>query len=146
MIPTRLASSSASSRYCVVRKTVVPSALSRATSRQIALRLTGSSPVVGSSRDRVRGSWTRARPRAEAPRHTARVGPPPATGGPGKADAVEQDVPSAPPLDGGEPVERGLEADQLAAGHQRIERGLLERAADRPPHLLRVGDDVVSGD
>ena len=40
MIPTRSASASASSRYCVVRKTVTPSSrASRATSTQSALRL-----------------------------------------------------------------------------------------------------------
>ncbi len=56
MIPTRSASWSASSRYWVVRKTVVPSSLSAETSSQIALRLTGSRPVVGSSRNSTLGS------------------------------------------------------------------------------------------
>ena len=60
MIPTRSASWSASSRYCVVRKTVVPSSFSLRTSSQIAMRLTGSRPVVGSSRNSTRGSWTSA--------------------------------------------------------------------------------------
>ena len=64
MIPTRLASWSASSRYWVVRKTVAPSRLSAETSSQIALRLTGSSPVVGSSRNSTRGSWTSAEARS----------------------------------------------------------------------------------
>src|SRR5829696_1276379 len=47
MIPTRSASWSASSRYCVVRKTVVPSSFRRRTSSQIDARETGSRPVVG---------------------------------------------------------------------------------------------------
>ena len=64
MIPTRSASLSASSRYWVVRKTVVPSSLSFSTSSQIDLRLTGSRPVVGSSRKRTRGSWTSAEARS----------------------------------------------------------------------------------
>ena len=64
MIPTRFASWSASSRYCVVRNTVVPSAFSFATSSQIALRLTGSRPVVGSSRKSTSGSWTSAEARS----------------------------------------------------------------------------------
>ena len=64
MIPTRSASWSASSRYWVVRKTVVPSRLRASTSSQIDLRLTGSRPVVGSSRKRTRGSWTRAEARS----------------------------------------------------------------------------------
>src|SRR5690348_4569549 len=64
MIPTLSASWSASSRYWVVRKTVVPSSFSACTSSQIVLRLTGSSPVVGSSRNSTRGSWTRAAARS----------------------------------------------------------------------------------
>ena len=56
---------SASSRYCVVRKIVMPkSSLRRRTSSQIAARLAGSSPVVGSSRNRMRGSCTSARARS----------------------------------------------------------------------------------
>ena len=65
MIPTRSASTSASSRYCVVRKTVTPSSrASRATSSQSAVRLWMSSPVVGSSRKRIRGEWTSASARS----------------------------------------------------------------------------------
>ena len=64
MIPTLSASWSASSRYWVVRKTVVPSSLSARTSSQIVLRLTGSRPVVGSSRKSTRGSWTSAAARS----------------------------------------------------------------------------------
>ena len=64
MIPTRSASLSASSRYWVVRKTVVPSSFSFSTSSQIAWRLTGSRPVVGSSRKRTAGSWTSAAARS----------------------------------------------------------------------------------
>ena len=64
MIPTLSASWSASSRYWVVRKTVVPSSFSARTSSQIVLRLTGSRPVVGSSRKRTRGSWTSAAARS----------------------------------------------------------------------------------
>ena len=44
------ASSSASSRYCVVSSTVTPSAVRVRTMSQTSLRLRGSSPVVGSSR------------------------------------------------------------------------------------------------
>ena len=64
MIPTRSASWSASSRYWVVRKTVFPSAFSLRTSSQIALRLTGSRPVVGSSRKSTSGRWIRAEARS----------------------------------------------------------------------------------
>ena len=64
MIPTRSASCSASSRYCVVRKTVVPSSLSARTSRHSAARLVGSSPVVGSSRKSTGGRCTSASARS----------------------------------------------------------------------------------
>ena len=65
MIPTRSASTSASSRYCVVRNTVTPSSRARRpTSSQSAVRLCGSSPVVGSSRKRVDGSWISASARS----------------------------------------------------------------------------------
>src|SRR5687768_13388292 len=60
MIASWLQSWSASSRYCVVRKTVVPSALIRRISSQTVRRLAGSRPVVGSSRKRTWGRWTRA--------------------------------------------------------------------------------------
>ena len=65
MIPTRSASTSASSRYCVVRKTVTPSSRARRpTSSQSAVRLCGSRPVVGSSRKRIDGSWISASARS----------------------------------------------------------------------------------
>ena len=65
MIPTRSASASASSRYWVVRKTVTPfEEASRWTSSQSAVRLCTSRPVVGSSRKRIRGSWTSASARS----------------------------------------------------------------------------------
>ncbi len=40
----------------------------------------------------------------------------------------------------------GLQANHLAAGHQRIERRLLQRDADRAAHLGGLTDDVVTGD
>ena len=39
-----------------------------------------------------------------------------------------------------------LKANELATGHQRVERRLLERDADRLADLARLGDDVVAGD
>src|SRR4029078_5553976 len=55
MIASRSHSASASSRYWVVRNTVVPRSLIRRTSSQIVSRLAGSRPVVGSSRNRTSG-------------------------------------------------------------------------------------------
>src|SRR5919106_943826 len=54
------ASRSASSRYCVVRRTVVPSATSSRIISHNSFRLRRSRPVVGSSRNRTCGRWTRA--------------------------------------------------------------------------------------
>ena len=72
MIPTRSASTSASSRYCVVRKTVTPSSrANRPTSSQSAVRLCGSRPVVGSSRKRIDGPWI-----SESARSSRRFMPP----------------------------------------------------------------------
>ena len=65
MMPTRSQRRSASSRYCVVRKIVMPSsALSRRTSSHTLVRLTGSRPVVGSSRNRISGLCTSAAARS----------------------------------------------------------------------------------
>ena len=58
MIAMRSASWSASSRYCVVSKTVVPAATSTRTISHTWLRLRGSSPVVGSSRNNRSGVTT----------------------------------------------------------------------------------------
>ena len=60
MIASRSQSLSASSRYWVVRNTVVPPSLIRRTSSQIVSREAGSSPVVGSSRNSTSGEWTSA--------------------------------------------------------------------------------------
>jgi hypothetical protein len=55
MTAMREASWSASSRYCVVSRTVVPCATMIRTMSQTWLRLRGSSPVVGSSRNSTSG-------------------------------------------------------------------------------------------
>jgi len=60
----RSASRSASSRYWVVSSTVVPSATRPRTTSHRSLRLCGSSPVVGSSRNRTGGRWTSAAARS----------------------------------------------------------------------------------
>ena len=60
MIASRSQSSSASSRYWVVRKMVVPLALMLRTSSQTVSREAGSRPVVGSSRKSTLGWWTSA--------------------------------------------------------------------------------------
>ena len=62
MTTIRSASSSASSRYCVVSSSVTPSATSSRITSHIRTLLVGSSPVVGSSRNST-GGRVRARPR-----------------------------------------------------------------------------------
>jgi hypothetical protein len=78
--------------------------------------------------------------------HPARVRTDPTVGGRDEVDAPEQRVGAALALGTRQPVERRLELDQLAPGHQRVERCLLESDADRLSHLARLGDDVVAGD
>ena len=43
-------------------------------------------------------------------------------------------------------MERRLEPDVVAAGQERVERGLLERCADRLAYLRAVLDDVEAAD
>ena len=82
----------------------------------------------------------------EAALHPARVGADPAVGGVAQADPVEQAVGALAPAGGRQPLQGRLQADQLAAGHQRVERRFLQGDADRGAHLARFGDDVVAGD
>ena len=60
----RSASSSASSRYCVVRRIVTPPAASPRMASHIVRRLRGSRPVVGSSRKITRGEPTKVMARS----------------------------------------------------------------------------------
>ena len=60
----RSARRSASSMYCVVSTIVVPSLLSSAITSHRLMRLRGSSPVVGSSRNRMVGATIRLAPRS----------------------------------------------------------------------------------
>ena len=99
MIPTRSARTSASSRYCVVRKTVTPSSRARrATSAQSALRLCGSRPVVGSSRKRMLRPVDEREREVEPALHPAGVGPHLAVGRLGQPDALEQLLAPRAPL------------------------------------------------
>ena len=78
----------------------------------------------------------------EAALHAAGVAADLAVGRVGEADALEQLGAAAAALALGQAVQRGLEAQVLAAGEQRVERGLLERGADRLAHLRALADDV----
>ena len=133
MIPTRSASTSASSRYCVVRKTVTPSSLRQPRDlrpqRAAALRVQARRRLV-EEQDRAAGARARAPGRAGAscrpssrrpcgrPRRSAR-----------RARAARRRARRALGLR--EAVQPALELDVLAAGEEVVERGLLERGADR---------------
>ena len=135
MMPDPVREHSASSRYCVVRKTVTPrSAASRWTSAQSALRLCGSSPVVGSSRNRMRGPCTSA-----SARSSRRFMPPEyppilrsaASVRPTRSSSAS---PALARARAAHAVQRGLQPHVLAPGQERVERGLLECGPDRGAH------------
>ena len=146
MMPTRSASRSASSRYWVVRKTVVPSALSRRTSSHSVAargRVEAGGRLVEEEDLRVVDQGHRE---VEATAHAARVRADPALLGVGQADALDQLEAAGAHRPRGDAVERGLELDQLASGHQRIEGRILERHADAAPDQGGLAGDVVTGD
>jgi hypothetical protein len=64
----------------------------------------------------------------------------------GEADALEELGGAVARLGAAQSVQRALHAQQLAAGHQRVDRRLLQRDADRAPHRVAVVDHVVPGD
>ena len=82
----------------------------------------------------------------EAALHPAGVGADAAVGGEREADALEQLVPAPAPLVRTQAVERGLEAQVVARGEERVERRLLQRGADRAPHLRALARDVEAAD
>jgi hypothetical protein len=61
-------------------------------------------------------------------------------------DALEQLARAVAGGGAAQPVQRALHAEQLAPGHQRVDRRLLQRDADLAPHRVGVGHDVVAGD
>ena len=78
--------------------------------------------------------------------HPARVGLHFAVGGLREPDALEQRFASLPALRLGHAVQRRLQAQVLAAGEQRVERGLLQRRADRGAHLRSFAHHVEARD
>jgi hypothetical protein len=82
----------------------------------------------------------------EAPLHAAGVRADAAVGGGGEADSLEQLLGAGAALRAGESVQRGLEAQVLAAGEQRVERRLLQRGADHAADLRSLAGDVVAAD
>ncbi len=82
----------------------------------------------------------------EAPLHSPRVGADTPIGRGGEVDPLEQVVGAAAALGGRDPLQRRLQADQLAAGHQRVQGSFLQGDPDRGADGPRLGDHVVAGD
>ena len=86
-----------------------------------------------SSARRGRGcaGGARARARGRAGASSRPSSPDPAVGGVGEADALEQLVGAWPRSCARQRLQARLQPQVLAAGEQRVERGLLQRGADR---------------
>src|SRR3954469_15382777 len=123
MTAIRAASSSASSRYWVVSMIVVPSRTSSRTIAQISLRLRGSSPVVGSSRNRIRGRVSRLDARSSRrriPPEYVRAGR--AVPGVGELKPLQQ-LGRPPPRLGSREVEQAAEhLEVLPSGKDLVDR------------------------
>ena len=78
--------------------------------------------------------------------HAARVAADLAVGRVGEADALDQRVAARAALGLGHALQRGLELHVLAPGQQRVQRGLLQRGADRRADGRALAHDVVPRD
>ena len=141
------ASSSASSRYCVVRSSVLPSRTWLRMTSHIASRLRGSSPVVGSSRNRSLGCPIERRGEVEAAAHAAGVRLRDPVGGVLEREPLEELVrPAGDASARRQLVEPAEHPEVLAAGEVLVDRGVLPREADQLADRLRVARDVEPGD
>ena len=114
----------------MVRRTVVPSSTIASIVSHRAMRLRGSSPVVGSSRKITGGSATSAAARSRRLPHAARVGLHKPVARLVELEAVEQ---SARPLGRAllaEVIEAPDHLEVLEAGQVLVDRGVLPRQAD----------------
>ena len=146
MIASRSQSWSASSRYCVVRKTVVPVPVDPAQllpDRQPAGRVEAGGRLV---EEQDLGLVDERRGEVEPALHAAGVALDHPVGGVLELDQLQQlararsAAPSAL-----EPEQPPVQDQQLAAGLARVEAGLLQRDADPAADLVRVAGDVDAG-
>ena len=82
----------------------------------------------------------------ETPLHAAGVALHLAVGRLAQPDARQELVRALAALVAREPLQRRLQANVVAAGQERVERGLLERGADHGAHPRALLDDVVAAD
>ena len=78
--------------------------------------------------------------------HAARVAPDDPVGGVRDPDEVEQLVDAAAEHVPRHALDPALEQEVLTAGRLAVDARLLRDVADRPPHAVRLADDVVAGD
>jgi hypothetical protein len=116
----------------VVRKTVVPSAGGVEARRRLV-------------EEEHRRLVHEGRAEVEPPPHPAGVGPDAPVSRVGEADTLDQRVAAPDRLGLRNAVQRGLKLHQLAAGHERVERGLLERDADRAADIAGLLHHVEPG-
>ena len=148
MIATRSQRKSASSIACVVRTIASPasSAFSSPSISQMARRLCGSRPVVGSSRNRTCGEWSTPRAissRRRIPPESSRVI---CLRRSDRPTCVEPAVDHARQAAAEEAVHLSLDGEVLLDGQVLVGRDRLRDGPDRPPHGRLLPHDVVAAD
>ena len=118
----RSASRSASSRYCVVRSSVVPPSISPSMKSQSLRRDRGSRPVVGSSRKRTAGLPTRLAPRSKAAPHATGVCPNTPVCRVGQLELIEDLLGTLARLGAAEAVEAANHLEVLATREDLVDR------------------------
>ena len=135
---------SASSRYWVVSRTVVPPPTNCSMTSHRSLRLCGSRPVVGSSRKSTDGPGHQGRGQVEASAHPARVGLEGPVAGVGQIELHQQLL--GPPTDRGptQVVEVPDHLEVLAAGQVLVDGGVLAGQSDQAPDQAGLFGHVMS--
>ena len=137
---------SASSMKCVVTSTVTPASASALIRRQNSRRASGSTPEVGSSRNRMSGSCISAQARAsrclKPSAQIARRGIEQRI----EPELRDRPVDARPLVRAREPVRAAVEPQILPHGQLAIEGELLRHVADSPARRRGRGAQVESGD